>query len=125
MKEHKVVAFQRPDGVEDPLTELLRRGAHDLISRAVETEMAVFMTQFAGVQDGDGRHRTQRTKGCVTRQTMLALVFKLGMCAQKSFRRLRGFESLAKVITGVKFKDGIEVIQPHHRSKTEVSRVAA
>jgi hypothetical protein len=62
----------------------------------------------------------------VTRQTMLALVFKLGMCAQKSFRRLRGFESLAKVITGVKFKDGIEVMQkPHHRSKTEVSRVAA
>jgi putative transposase len=62
----------------------------------------------------------------MTRQTMLALVFKLGMCAQKSFRRLRGFESLAKVITGVKFKDGIEVIQKmHHRSKTEVSRVAA
>ena len=75
---------------------------------------------------GTVRHRTQRTKGCVTRQTMLALVFKLGMCAQKSFRRLRGFESLAKVITGVKFKDGIEVIQKmHHRSKTEVSRVAA
>jgi putative transposase len=55
MKEHKVVAFQRPDGVEDPLTELLRRGADDLIARAVETEFAVFMTQFTGVQDGDGR----------------------------------------------------------------------
>lgn len=27
---------------------------------------------------GTVRHRTQRTKGCVTRQTMLALVFKLG-----------------------------------------------
>lgn len=75
---------------------------------------------------GTVRYRTQRTKGCVTRQTMLAFIFKLGMCAQQSFRRLRRFESLAKVITGAKFKDGIEVIQKlHHRSKTEVSRVAA
>jgi hypothetical protein len=75
---------------------------------------------------GTVRHRTKRTNGCVTRQTMLALVFNLGMCAQKRFRRLREFESLAKVITGVKFKARIEVIQkPHHRSKTDVSRVAA
>ena len=31
MKEHKVVAFQMPDGVEDPLTELLRRGADEIV----------------------------------------------------------------------------------------------
>jgi putative transposase len=30
--------------------------------------------------------------------------------AEKKWRRLRGFNYLAKVITGVKFKDGIEVI---------------
>ncbi len=55
------------------------------------------------------RHRTERSKGCVTRECMLALIYKLGMCAEKRWNRIRGFEHLAKVITGVKFSDGIEV----------------
>jgi putative transposase len=55
------------------------------------------------------RHRTERTKGAVSRDTMLALIFKLGQEAEKSWRRIRGFDHLAKVITGVRFKDGIEV----------------
>jgi len=33
------------------------------------------------------------------------------MSAEKNWRRLRGFEWLAKVINGVKFRDGIEVQQ--------------
>jgi hypothetical protein len=53
------------------------------------------------------RHRTDRTKGCLTRDGMLGMLFKLGMSAQQSWRRLRGFESLAKVIDGVQFRDGI------------------
>ena len=32
-----------------------------------------------------------------------------GRCAEDSWRKLRGFRHLAKVIEGVKFKDGIEV----------------
>ena len=63
------------------------------------------------------RHRTKRSKGCLSRNGMLHMMFKLGQCAQKSWRRLRGFNYLAKVITGVKFKDGVEV--------TEVDQVAA
>ena len=55
------------------------------------------------------RHRSKLAKGCVTRQTMLAMAYKLGMSAEKNWRRLRGFDHLAKVITGVKFKDGIEI----------------
>lgn len=55
------------------------------------------------------RHRTDRTKGCVTRITMLAFIFKLGLCAEEHWRRIRGFNHLAKVIEGVKFKDGVEV----------------
>jgi hypothetical protein len=42
---------------------------------------------------------------------MLHMMFKLGMCAQENWRRLRGFEWLAKVIEGVKFRDGNEVNQ--------------
>jgi putative transposase len=60
---------------------------------------------------GTIRHRTDRAKGCVTRDTMLAMIYKLGMCAQKRWRRIRGFDHLAKVIAGVKFKDGIEVME--------------
>ena len=55
------------------------------------------------------RHRTKRSKGCLSRDGMLHMIFKLGQCAQKRWHRLRGFDYLAKVITGVKFKDGIEV----------------
>ncbi len=60
---------------------------------------------------GTIRHRTKRSKGCLTRDGMLHMMFKLGQCAEKNWRRLRGFDYLAKVITGVKFKDGIEVTQ--------------
>lgn len=56
------------------------------------------------------RHRTKRSKGCLSRDTMLHMMFKLSECAQHKWRRLRGFGYLAKVITGVKFNDGIEVI---------------
>jgi len=66
---------------------------------------------------GTIRHRTKRSKGCLTRDGMLHMMFKLGQCAQKKWRRLRGFDYLAKVITGVKFKDGIEV--------TEIDQAAA
>ena len=40
---------------------------------------------------------------------MLHMMFKLGQCAEKRWRRLRGFHDLAKVITGVEFNHGIEV----------------
>ena len=55
------------------------------------------------------RHRTNRAKGCLTRDTMLAFTYKLTMCAQARWHRVRGFNQLEKLITGVKFKDGIEV----------------
>ena len=58
---------------------------------------------------GTIRHRTRRSKGCLTRDGMLHMIFKLGECAHKNWRRQRGFSYLAKVITGVRFKDGIEV----------------
>ena len=40
------------------------------------------------------------------------MAFKLGMCAEPNWRRLRGFKDLAKVIRGVEFKDGIEIEEP-------------
>ena len=58
------------------------------------------------------RHRTTRMKGCVTRDSLLHMMFKLGQCAEKNWRKLRGFAYLAKVIEGVKFVNGEEVQQP-------------
>jgi len=55
------------------------------------------------------RHRTKRAKGCLKRDGMLHMIYKVGQCAEQNWRKLRGFDYLAKVITGVKFKDGIEV----------------
>jgi Transposase, Mutator family len=58
------------------------------------------------------RHRTTRSKGCLSNKTALAMVYKLVEAAQKSWRRLRGYNQLPKVIQGVKFTDGIEVVRP-------------
>ena len=56
------------------------------------------------------RHRTIRSKGCLSNKTALAMVFKLIEAAQKSWRCLDGHIQLPKLITGVKFADGIEVV---------------
>ena len=56
------------------------------------------------------RHRTIRSKGCLSNKTALALVFKLVDCAQKTWRRLDGHNQLPKIIQGVKFADGLEVV---------------
>ena len=55
------------------------------------------------------RHRTDRAKGCMSRNTMLAMLYKLSQTAEKRWRRIQGFHYLAKVIAGVRFPDGIEV----------------
>jgi len=57
---------------------------------------------------GTIRHRTARTKGCLTRDGMLHMMFKLGQCAEKTWRRLRGFKELPKVVAGIQFTDGLE-----------------
>jgi transposase-like protein len=59
------------------------------------------------------RHRTVRSKGCLSNKTALAMIFKLAEAAEKSWRRLNGHNQLPKVILGVEFADGIEVIGPH------------
>lgn len=52
------------------------------------------------------RLRTARTKGCLSRQTALAMVFKLAKSAERHWRRLDGTERLAQVVAGVRFRDG-------------------
>ena len=58
------------------------------------------------------RHRTVRSKGCLSNKTALAMIFKLAEAAEKSWRRLDGHNLLPKLILGVKFVDGIEITSP-------------
>ncbi|MFV0302302.1 MAG: transposase, partial [Paracoccus sp. (in: a-proteobacteria)] len=53
------------------------------------------------------RHRTKRTKGCLSRKTGLAMAFRLMMSAQKKWRRLDGQNRLPEIIQGIEFRDGI------------------
>jgi putative transposase len=56
------------------------------------------------------RHRTVRTKGALSQDTARLMVFKLVMAAAKTWRRLKGENQLPKLIQGVTFKNGVEVI---------------
>src|ERR1700746_3885619 len=47
------------------------------------------------------RHRTIRSKGCLSNKTALAMVFKLLEVAQKCWRRLDGHNQLPKLVLGV------------------------
>jgi putative transposase len=57
------------------------------------------------------RHRTRRTKGCLSRKTGLAMAFKLIMSAQAKWRKLDGRSRLPELIEGVAFRDGIVQLQ--------------
>ena len=57
------------------------------------------------------RHRTVRTRGSLSSTTAKLMVFKLIIAASKTWRRLQGENQLPKVIGGVRFQDGIEVIE--------------
>ena len=57
------------------------------------------------------RHRTGKTKGCLSRKTGLAMAFKLMMSAQTKWRKLDGANRMPEIIEGIEFKDGIKQLQ--------------
>ena len=54
------------------------------------------------------RHRTKKTKGCLSRKTALAMTYKLMMSAKKKWRKLDGANRLPEIVNGVTFQDGIK-----------------
>ncbi|CAN5839957.1 IS256 family transposase [soil metagenome] len=62
------------------------------------------------------RLRTTKTRGCVGRAGLLAMVFKLTKTAEQNWRTLKGHARLGQLIEGVRFKDGLQV---------EAQRIAA
>ena len=58
------------------------------------------------------RLRTAKTRGCVSRDTILDLAFKLAQSAAKRWCRLRGYQWLERLDQGA-FVDGIEQTEPN------------
>lgn len=56
------------------------------------------------------RLRTKPSKGCLSCDGMLHMMFKLGIYAEQNWLK---FDYIAKVITSVMFKDGIEATKPN------------
>jgi putative transposase len=52
------------------------------------------------------RLRTEKTKGCGTRLATLAMVFKLVLETKKTWKKIKGYRLIPKVIEGVTFIDG-------------------
>ena len=61
MTDSTLRALSQPEPqVTDPLHELLRQGARDLIAKAVEAELATFLSQYADHRLDDGRQAVVR-----------------------------------------------------------------
>ena len=61
------------------------------------------------------RLRTAKTRGCVSRTSILSMVFKLVKSAEHRWLLLRGSELIAKVIAGIQFKNGIMTKAENHQ----------
>jgi transposase-like protein len=62
------------------------------------------------------RHRTVRTKGSLSPTTARLMVFKIVQAAAKTWRRLKGENQLPKIVRGVKFQNGVEVVEATNHS---------
>ncbi|MFM5464950.1 IS256 family transposase [Aeromonas simiae] len=62
------------------------------------------------------RLRTKRARNCGSRETTLAMVYKLLESAQKGWKRLKGFALLTLVVNNVKFQDGVQVEEASDRN---------
>ena len=54
MTDSTVIALERPGSFRDELTELLRKGARQLVARAVEAELEELLAVHAGSRTAEG-----------------------------------------------------------------------
>jgi transposase-like protein len=61
MKHDSVVELKKKEPfIEDPITDILRKGARQLLAQALEAEVELFIRQFDEMQDAQGRQRIVR-----------------------------------------------------------------
>jgi putative transposase len=55
-----VLRLRQPEEIDDPLTSVLRAGARELLTQAVECEAAAFLASMQDLKLPDGRNRVVR-----------------------------------------------------------------
>ena len=60
MSNTTVIPLRQPATIDDPLTEVLRVGARELLAKAVEAEVEEFLAAHAGLRTADGHQRVVR-----------------------------------------------------------------
>ena len=60
MENSTVVELNKPEEVEDVLTGVLRKGARQLLSKALEVEVEAFIEEYRDIRLSDGRQRVVR-----------------------------------------------------------------
>ena len=73
MSDDNVVQLIQPGSFSDPLTEVLRDGARSLLAKAVEAEVAAFLTKHADLKTDDGRNRLVRHGHLPEREVMTGI----------------------------------------------------
>jgi transposase-like protein len=61
MNKDNVVAIKKPERfVDDPISDILRQGARDLLAHALEVEIEIFLNQYKDLRDETGLQRIVR-----------------------------------------------------------------
>lgn len=73
MKKNNVISLENPEENADLLTGLLRSGAKELITKAVQVELTEFLSLYSGVTDDLGRRQVVRNGYLPERKIMTGL----------------------------------------------------
>jgi len=73
MKNDNVITLEKPAENADVLTRMLRRGGRDLLTKAVEVELAEFLSQYQDVVDDQGRQSVVRNGYLPDREIMTGI----------------------------------------------------
>jgi putative transposase len=74
MKDHTIFEFTDPVGISpDPLTDILRKGARELLAQAVEAEVCDLMAKHAHLTDAVGHQRVVRHGYLPEREVMTGI----------------------------------------------------
>jgi len=60
MSNPTVIPLRQPEAIDDPLTQVLRSGARELLAKAIEAEVEEFVSAYDSLRAADGRKRIVR-----------------------------------------------------------------
>ena len=61
MTQDNLVELKKPEAfVDDPLTAIVRKGAREILAKALETEIDNFLSRYSSLKDDKGGQRVTR-----------------------------------------------------------------